>query len=127
MNQGIQPEGGSNSEFEDILKAKGEEAYGFNDISGKIDIHQIQCKCVPAPVTAFRSHRVHVDNTGEEDDLTIFQTRAKLYTQDENFAYKERGTGLLKINVRRNDGEGARIGMKHHRRLDLLNYIVRSQ
>lgn len=52
-----------------------------------------------------------LDNTGEEEDLTIFQTRAKLYTQDENFAYKERGTGLLKVNVRRRDGEGARIGM----------------
>lgn len=52
-----------------------------------------------------------LDNTGEEDDLTVFQTRAKLYTQDESFAYKERGTGLLKVNVRRSDGEGARIGM----------------
>lgn len=51
-----------------------------------------------------------IDNTGEEDDLTVFQTRAKLYTQDESFAYKERGTGLLKVNVRRSDGEGARIG-----------------
>ncbi|KAG9099871.1 hypothetical protein FS749_000129 [Ceratobasidium sp. UAMH 11750] len=86
--------------FEDILKAKGEEAVDHS--TGKLNIREIDY------------------NTGEEDDLTVFQTRAKLYTQDETFAYKERGTGLLKVNVRRSDGEGARIVMRAEGVLRLL-------
>ncbi|KAG9126140.1 hypothetical protein FRC07_004747 [Ceratobasidium sp. 392] len=86
--------------FEDILKAKGDEV--TIHAAEKLDIQEIE------------------HNTGEEDDLTIFQTRAKLYTQDETFAYKERGTGLLKVNVRRNDGEGARIVMRAEGVLRLL-------
>jgi len=87
-------------EFEDILKSKGEELE--NDRADKPSIQAIE------------------HNTGEEDDLTVFQTRAKLYTQDESFAYKERGTGLLKLNVRRSDGEGARIVMRAEGVLRLL-------
>ncbi|KAB5590837.1 Diacylglycerol O-acyltransferase 2B [Ceratobasidium theobromae] len=100
-NEGTHQEVVNSPEFEDILKAKGEEA-GSKEATGKLDIHQVQY------------------NTGEEDDLTVFQTRAKLYTQDENFAYKERGTGLLKVNVRRKDGEGARIVMRAEGVLRLL-------
>ncbi|KAG9094394.1 hypothetical protein FRC06_010854 [Ceratobasidium sp. 370] len=87
-------------EFEDILKTKGEEA--TDHPTSKLNIRAIEY------------------NTGEEDDLTVFQTRAKLYTQDETFAYKERGTGLLKLNVRRSDGEGARIVMRAEGVLRLL-------
>lgn len=87
-------------EFEDILKSKGEEL--LNDQTEKPNIQAIE------------------HNTGEEDDMTLFQTRAKLYTQDESFAYKERGTGLLKVNVRRRDGEGARIVMRAEGVLRLL-------
>lgn len=83
---------GETVEFEDMLKSKGGEV--VNDAIVKPEIVEV------------------AHNTGEEDDLTIFQTRAKLYTQDETFAYKERGTGLLKVNVRRSDGEGARIVMR---------------
>ncbi|KAG8728579.1 hypothetical protein FRC12_021642 [Ceratobasidium sp. 428] len=87
-------------EFEDILKTKGEAVADHS--ASKLDIQEIE------------------HNTGEEDDLTVFQTRAKLYTQDETFAYKERGTGLLKVNVRRSDGEGARIVMRAEGVLRLL-------
>ncbi|KAF8757542.1 Ran-binding domain [Rhizoctonia solani] len=82
-------------EFADILQAKGEPGVEVDDNSTKMEMQRIQS-----------------DNTGEEEDFTVFQTRAKLYTQDEQFAYKERGTGLLKVNVRRSDGEGARIVMR---------------
>ncbi|KAJ1306590.1 hypothetical protein OPQ81_007590 [Rhizoctonia solani] len=92
----------SHAEFDDILKAKGESHTESHDNATKVEIQQIQY------------------NTGEEEDFTVFQTRAKLYTQDEHFAYKERGTGLLKVNVRRSDGEGARIVMRAEGVLRLL-------
>lgn len=49
-------------------------------------------------------------STGEEDEDTIFQVRGKLYGLSEQNAWKERGTGLLKLNVRKSDGRGARLG-----------------
>ncbi|CAE6455938.1 unnamed protein product [Rhizoctonia solani] len=90
------------TEFDDILKAKGVPGVETDDLMTKIEMQQVQY------------------NTGEEEDFTVFQTRAKLYTQDEQFAYKERGTGLLKLNVRRSDGEGARIVMRAEGVLRLL-------
>ncbi|QRW02852.1 Ran-specific GTPase-activating protein 1 [Ceratobasidium sp. AG-Ba] len=91
---------GETAEFENMLKSKGEDVLTHPTTKPEI-----------AEVT---------HNTGEEEDLTIFQTRAKLYTQDETFAYKERGTGVLKLNVRRTDGEGARIVMRAEGVLRLL-------
>jgi len=96
----VEPGTGDPIEFEDILKTKGDIVTDHS--TGKLNIREIE------------------HNTGEEDDLTVFQTRAKLYTQDETFAYKERGTGLLKVNVRRSDGEGARIVMRAEGVLRLL-------
>jgi hypothetical protein len=49
--------------------------------------------------------------TGEEDEETIHHVRAKLYALCQN-QWKERGTGLLKLNVRRSDGGGARLCTK---------------
>ncbi|CAE6468443.1 unnamed protein product [Rhizoctonia solani] len=105
---GHQPDDGAekavpgHAEFDDILKTKGDFGTEFDDNATRMEIQQIQY------------------NTGEEEDFTVFQTRAKLYTQDEQFAYKERGTGLLKVNVRRSDGEGARIVMRAEGVLRLL-------
>lgn len=48
--------------------------------------------------------------TGEEDDYTIHQVRSKLFSL-ENGEWKERGTGVLKLNVRDSDGAGARLGL----------------
>ncbi|KZT07226.1 uncharacterized protein LAESUDRAFT_725127 [Laetiporus sulphureus 93-53] len=49
--------------------------------------------------------------TGEEDEETIYQCRAKLYAlNDENWA--ERGTGQVRINVRRDDPTKARLIMR---------------
>lgn len=48
--------------------------------------------------------------TGEENEDTRHQVRARLYQLDDRGSYKERGTGILKINVRKNDGSTARIG-----------------
>ena len=48
--------------------------------------------------------------TGEEDEDTIYSVRGKLYSLYDSL-WKERGTGLLKLNVKREDGMGARLGM----------------
>jgi Ran-binding protein 3 len=50
--------------------------------------------------------------TGEEDEETIHHVRAKLYALCSQNQWKERGTGLLKLNVRRSDGGGARLCTK---------------
>ncbi|OAX43301.1 hypothetical protein K503DRAFT_765967 [Rhizopogon vinicolor AM-OR11-026] len=50
--------------------------------------------------------------TGEEDEETIHHVRAKLYALCSQNQWKERGTGLLKLNVRRSDGGGARLLMR---------------
>jgi Ran-binding protein 3 len=48
--------------------------------------------------------------TGEEDEEAVFSVRAKLYVLSDQKQWKERGTGPLKLNVRK-DGETARISM----------------
>jgi len=49
--------------------------------------------------------------TGEEDEETIHQVRGKLFALVEN-QWKEKGTGLLKLNVKVEDGTGARLVMR---------------
>ncbi|TYJ53613.1 hypothetical protein B9479_005761 [Cryptococcus floricola] len=56
--------------------------------------------------------------TGEEDEDTVFQVRAKLFVNEKG--WKERGIGLLRVNVRRNDGGGARLVMRADGVLRLL-------
>ena len=48
--------------------------------------------------------------TGEEDEETVYQVRGKLFVLSEQNQWSERGTGLLKLNVRKEDGKGARLG-----------------
>jgi Ran-binding protein 3 len=50
-------------------------------------------------------------NTGEEEEETLHQVRGKLYSLVDGTQWKERGTGTLKLNVRRADGGGARLGV----------------
>lgn len=50
--------------------------------------------------------------TGEEEEETLHQVRGKLFSLDDS-QWKERGTGLLKLNVRQVDGTNARLGMFH--------------
>ena len=47
--------------------------------------------------------------TGEEDEDTIYQVRGKLFALSDQNQWKERGTGMLRLNVRREDGGGARL------------------
>jgi Ran GTPase-activating protein (Ran-binding protein) len=48
--------------------------------------------------------------TGEEDEDTVHQVRGKLFSLSDGNQWKERGTGTLKLNVRRDDGSHARLG-----------------
>jgi len=50
--------------------------------------------------------------TGEEEEDTIHQVRGKLFSLADGTQWKERGTGTLKLNVRRSDGNGARLVMR---------------
>ncbi|WWC68194.1 uncharacterized protein I206_102117 [Kwoniella pini CBS 10737] len=78
------------SSFGDILKEKGDD----EDTEEKVEMQE-------QDVT-----------TGEEDEETVFQTRTKLYTNEGSAGWKERGVGLLKLNVSRKDGSGARLVMR---------------
>ncbi|KAH9939073.1 uncharacterized protein BXZ73DRAFT_44063 [Epithele typhae] len=51
-------------------------------------------------------------HTGEEDEETVYQVRGKLFALSDQNMWKERGTGMLRINVRRDDGSGARLIMR---------------
>lgn len=51
-------------------------------------------------------------HTGEEDENVMYMVRAKLFRLSDQNQWKERGTGTLKLNVRKTDGEGARLVMR---------------
>ena len=76
---------------------------------------RISRKLIVSLLSSFYFHycstkRFFLVHTGEEHEKTVHQTRAKLYTMDSRDTYKERGTGLLKVNVRKSDGRGGRLG-----------------
>ncbi|KAF9108570.1 hypothetical protein BGX29_010176 [Mortierella sp. GBA35] len=51
--------------------------------------------------------------TGEENEMTIYQTKGKLYADAEKtHSWKERGKGTFKVNVGRNDTKLARLVMR---------------
>lgn len=64
--------------------------------------------------------------TGEEEDETIHSVRGKLFILSEQNQWKERGTGLLRLNRRKVDGGGARIGGSSHTLTFLGNIQVDS-
>ena len=47
--------------------------------------------------------------TGEEEEETVYQVRGKLFALSEQNQWSERGTGLIKLNLRKADGGGARL------------------
>src|SRR3954453_12248494 len=48
--------------------------------------------------------------TGEEDEVTRYSVKAKLYWMDKSQQWKERGVGTLRINFPRDDRKSPRIG-----------------
>ncbi|KAF9431425.1 hypothetical protein BGZ76_000322 [Entomortierella beljakovae] len=59
--------------------------------------------------------------TGEEDEVSIFQTKGKLYADTEkNHAWKERGKGAFKVNISQKDPKQARLVMRTDGALRLI-------
>lgn len=52
--------------------------------------------------------------TGEEEDETIHSVRGKLFILSDQNQWKERGSGLLRLNRRKVDRSGARLGESSH-------------
>ncbi|BEI90337.1 uncharacterized protein CcaverHIS019_0304070 [Cutaneotrichosporon cavernicola] len=80
------------SSFGDILKEKGDDADAAEDKKLQLDRQDVP--------------------TGEEEEETMYQTRAKLFMMEREGAWKERGVGLLKLNRRRDDGSSPRLVMR---------------
>lgn len=52
-----------------------------------------------------------VAHTGEEDEDTVYQVRCKLHVMDDSNAWRERGTGSLRVNVdKKRSGSAPRLG-----------------
>jgi Ran-binding protein 3 len=62
--------------------------------------------------------------TGEEEEDTKYSLRSKLYSMEPDGGWKERGVGVLKVNVRKGDGKGARLGMFY---LASLRWLVKGR
>lgn len=58
--------------------------------------------------------------TGEEEDETIHSVRGKLFVLSEQNQWKERGSGLLRLNRRKVDRGGARLGGSSHKSLGIF-------
>lgn len=71
----------------------------------------LQCWCSRLSDTLFTSViATIVVHTGEEDELTMYVTKGKLFADaDKSQMWKERGKGTFKINVGRNT-KSARLG-----------------
>ena len=72
-----------------------------------------------------RQSKTHADVgctvlTGEEDESTTYQNRTKLYVMESDGGWRERGVGTLRLNVRRSDGRGARLGELSRRVFSLV-------
>ncbi|KAA1470155.1 hypothetical protein DENSPDRAFT_928660 [Dentipellis sp. KUC8613] len=50
--------------------------------------------------------------TGEEDEETVHHVRGKLFVLSEQNQWKERGTGIIRLNVQQTDGGRARLVMR---------------
>ncbi|KAH9857323.1 hypothetical protein C2E23DRAFT_873970 [Lenzites betulinus] len=87
-------EGGGLSFGERLREAKDKESDEVSDEEKKFNLTE---------------QEVH---TGEEDEETVYQVRGKLFTLSLQNQWKERGTGTLRLNVRREDGGGARLVMR---------------
>ncbi|KAF9357090.1 hypothetical protein BGX26_004264 [Mortierella sp. AD094] len=87
-------------DHEDPEQAEGDENFGTGIFTNadQIDVH-----------------------TGEEDEISIYQTKGKLYADTEKtHAWKERGKGAFKINISQKDTKMARLVMRTDGALRLI-------
>jgi Ran-binding protein 3 len=73
---------------------------------------------------------IYVAHTGEEDEDTVYQVRCKLHIMDESGAWRERGTGSLRVNIdKKRSGSAPRLGRhavdcKSWQRIRLTYHLV---
>ncbi|KAJ7504209.1 hypothetical protein B0H11DRAFT_507571 [Mycena galericulata] len=97
---------------EKLRAGKDEEEEGKSDEEGVKPVLTEQ-ECVSRPLSSCSlAANCSPVTTGEEEEETLHQVRGKLYSLIDGTQWKERGTGTLKLNVRRSDGGGARLVMR---------------
>ncbi|KAJ7509918.1 hypothetical protein B0H11DRAFT_1261307 [Mycena galericulata] len=97
---------------EKLRAGKDEEEEGKSDEEGVKPVLTEQ-ECVSRPFSpCLLAANCSPVTTGEEEEETLHQVRGKLYSLIDGTQWKERGTGTLKLNVRRSDGGGARLVMR---------------
>lgn len=94
---------------EKLRAGKDDEDAEQSDEESKI-VLQEQDREQSVPLCDVPAHYFLSVTTGEEEEDTIHQVRGKLFSLADSTQWKERGTGTLKLNVRRSDGNGARLG-----------------
>lgn len=95
--------------FGDRLRASKDDGEDEDETAEKkLNLTEQEGEAYVASHSGWRADFVAV-HTGEEDELTVYQVRGKLFTLSDQQQWKERGTGQLKLNVRRDDGGGARL------------------
>ncbi|GBB86883.1 hypothetical protein RclHR1_13300002 [Rhizophagus clarus] len=62
--------------------------------------------------------------TGEEDEITRYSVKAKLYWMDKTQQWKERGVGTLRLNYPRDDSKSPRIVMRADGVLKVILNVV---
>ncbi|RUP45353.1 hypothetical protein BC936DRAFT_148280 [Jimgerdemannia flammicorona] len=80
---------------------------GWDDNSGAVGTMFGEGNKVKVPGV----HETEV-RTGEEEESTIYQVKAKLYVMDAQQQWKERGIGNLRLNMRRNNRHAVRLVMR---------------
>lgn len=83
--------------------------WGEQPAGGKWAEQEGECSCV-AVLERTTSKPLFLVLTGEEEDETVHHVRGKLFILSEQNQWKERGSGLLRLNRRRVDHGGARLG-----------------
>lgn len=96
--------------FGEILSAKDEGVSVAESNPPKAVLKEQEGDFLKACFILGRPLKLHIVITGEEDEFTEFQVRAKLFHLDSTSAWKERGVGSLKLNVNEKTGR-PRLGM----------------
>lgn len=99
--------------FSEKLRAAKDDEYENKEDEEKLRLTEQDGVCPHYQLALFVD--VSVVMTGEEEEETIHQVRGKLFSLQGN-SWKERGMGVLKLNVKQEDGTGARLGMSFYAR-----------
>ncbi|TFY66936.1 hypothetical protein EVG20_g4157 [Dentipellis fragilis] len=95
---------------ESITEREKEATFGERLRAGKIDhghVNGSEGGVLGERKVELTEHEVF---TGEEDEETVHHVRGKLFVLSEQNQWRERGTGIIRLNVQQTDGGHARLG-----------------